>query len=178
MNKKLIKRSCKFCKKGFWIYPSQLKYRPAEFCSKKCFSAYRRKRRERICKICSKKFDGRYSNIRYGYAKYCSKKCMGKAFSGPEGPGWKGGKFTDRQGYIWIHKPEHPMTIKLKTQYILEHRLVMATKLKRNLKSFEHVHHKNGVKNDNRPCNLEILISNPHRGYVKCPHCKKRFLIR
>ena len=89
---------------------------------------------------------------------------------------WKGGRIKDKTGYIQIWKPEHP-NAKI-AGYIHEHRLVMSEYLKRPLESYEFVHHRNGIKDDNRLENLELLTKNVHRGKVKCPYCEKTFTIR
>lgn len=85
-------------------------------------------------------------------------KCCGhrRRLVGPSNPGWKGGKTTDTNGYVVINGPKingfHP-------RRRLEHRLVMERHLLRKLKRHETVHHKNGIRSDNRLRNLELWSS-------------------
>lgn len=80
---------------------------------------------------------------------------------------WKGGKMTDGGGYILIKlfTGDPYFSMANTERYVLEHRLVMAKHLGRNLKRAEVVHHKNGIRDDNRIENLELSPSRSEHGY-------------
>jgi len=96
------------------------------------------------------------------------KSCGGKQASrkrdimGTKHPNWKGGGYRHIEGYRMAYlNPNdsfYPMANGL--NYVLEHRLVIAKRLGRLLLSSEVVHHKNGIKDDNRIENLELTNSN------------------
>jgi hypothetical protein len=62
--------------------------------------------------------------------------------------------YQDRNGYVLLWQPEHPNA--RKHGQVAEHTVVMAEMLGRSLLPNEQVHHKNGIRNDNRPENLEL----------------------
>jgi hypothetical protein len=98
-----------------------------------------------------------------GVSKLCKKHKIQMPRSGPRSgslhKGWKGGRTVNKDGYVEVYSPGHPQA-KKHTHYILEHRLVMEEYLGRFLLRKEVVHHKNGVKTDNRTKNLEVFESN------------------
>lgn len=77
-----------------------------------------------------------------------------KAHKGKRSFAWKGGRIKDKSGYIQIWKPEHPNC--KSAGYLHEHRYIMSEYLGRPLRDGENVHHKNGIRDDNRIENLEL----------------------
>lgn len=73
---------------------------------------------------------------------------------------WKGGKIKHTSGYVRIYSPDH--LFKDNQGYVFEHRLVMEKYIGRYLTKEEHIHHINGIKDDNRIKNLQILSHSEH----------------
>jgi hypothetical protein len=94
---------------------------------------------------------------------------ISKLRKGDKNPRWKGGRYINKDGYV---------NILVEGNYILEHRYLVGNLIGRKLESFEHVHHINGIKNDNRIENLKLVINRRHYGEIKCPKCGWEFLIK
>ncbi len=85
------------------------------------------------------------------------------------------GKYT-KEGYVLVRKKDWPTA--RKDNYILEHRLVMEIHLGRSLNKNEIVHHRNGIRDDNRIENLGLMTTKTHyKGseHIICPHCSRAF---
>ncbi len=93
----------------------------------------------------------------------CSGVISGLANRGTNNPAWKGGR-NKFLGYIRIKLYSDDFFYPMAKQdgYVMEHRLVMAKQLGRNLHPWEIIHHLNGIKDDNRLENLQLISIDKH----------------
>lgn len=79
---------------------------------------------------------------------------------GEEACAWRGGKGIDSEGYVRVHRPEHPRAEK--NGYVREHILVWEQYHQRKVPKGYVIHHLNGIKVDNRPENLVAMPKGKH----------------
>lgn len=112
-----------------------------------------------ICKLCEKKVHAK------GYCRCCYEKIRRRDRGLVKKPithcrRSNGTGTINNGGYVLISIKDHPN--KMPSGRILEHVYVMSNYLGRPLKKEERVHHKNGIRHDNRIENLELwTVSHP-----------------
>ena len=72
-----------------------------------------------------------------------------------------------KSGYVRWHISSGGRTYTLG----FEHRILVEWNIGRPLSADETVHHKNGIKDDNRLENLEVVAGYHPPGSTVCPHC-------
>lgn len=121
-----------------------------------------------VCLFCGKEFPRIKCHMHNPNKPFCCPSHANKynkgtlGLVGDKASGWKGGKRKSGRGYISVWDPTHPNANK--GGCILEHRLVMEKLIGRPLLQQETVHHKNGIRNDNRPENLELWTTQHGKG--------------
>ena len=104
----------------------------------------------------------------------CGRQMGGGGFGiGEKNLNWKNGRMETRKGYILVklYSDDFFYSMAMRSGYVLEHRLVVAKALGRNLHRWEIVHHKHDRypkgskkdKQDNRyPENLQLVSDDRH----------------
>ena len=102
-------------------------------------------------------------SLRSGHTSSCGclKLELQRKRRGSLNPNWKGGRHIDDKGYVRVKNVNYPMK---RAFYALEHVVIMATHLGRPLLPHENVHHKNGIRDDNRIENLELWTTKQPSG--------------
>jgi hypothetical protein len=133
-------KECPICHKVF--HPASA---VRKTCSYECADQIRRTaKRNTQCETCGKKLNPSC----HPRTRFCSTSCSARnrnhkgSFHKPNGA-----KRPHTSGYIQI---------KHNGQWVMEHRLAMEQTLGRPLLKTDRVHHMNGVRDDNRPENLEL----------------------
>jgi hypothetical protein len=105
---------------------------------------------EKFCAECGKAF-----NVSGNRQKCCSKKCgyANRSKSYPPYNKGTGKPYKNKKGY---------MVSKIEGKEYKTHRLIMEAHLGRKLEPREDVHHINGIKDDNRIENLEVIDHGSH----------------
>ena len=115
-----------------------------------------------LCKHCGTQFLDRAHGLRSRI--YCSRRCANFATPSRSRLGEPGDRkfIANKSGYVILTNERGFKQF--------EHRAVMEQMLGRKLRPWpaETVHHKNGIKHDNRPENLELWSSNHGSGQRMC----------
>lgn len=179
--------TCVQCGADFRVPPSRAA--TATTCSHKCAVVQRGKSIERKVQLVCKGCGGEFLVPRCHAERrvFCSRGCMEASPSikglkagrtGTKNPAWVGGRYTRRDGYVYVTAPDHPFAAP--SGHVLEHRLIMERWLNENeprspflvevdgnryLSRDYHVHHKDEIKTHNSIDNLQCMTPADHRAY-------------
>lgn len=118
------------------------------------------------CPVCKEDFPA----ITNGISRFCSRTCANRNTIKIRRPRIDtkhpdrvkiAGQYIDSHGYVQVYRPDHPYAA---GDCVKQHRLVMEAHLGRYLERNESVHHKNGVRHDNRLENLELWVKTQPSG--------------
>lgn len=126
-----------------------------------CGRMFRPSSRHLRCPACRAKTTCSCGRAKQAKSAQCSEcRSVAKEANG----NWKGGRTRHKAGYVMVRMPDHPRAGR--SPYVFEHILVVEGVLGRYLGPDETVHHRNGIRDDNRPENLE-LWTKPHPAGIR-----------
>ncbi len=168
---------CHTCGISFKNFPSNIRKNKNTYCSRKCHYEKRSENNKTNCISCKIDLDPLRKGFYKDYCKNCYNKDLflknsskqikenerslrdyrkkkGYALDTPMLKNKNGSGYISRDGYKYYQRIDHPNADKCGK--VAEHTLVMTEYLGRSLIKGENIHHKNGIRNDNRIDNLEL----------------------
>lgn len=156
-----------YCSKGC-VYASRRIYasrkEKSRVLAKRHYDMWRKRTPKRNCLVCLALYSPTLKNQRF-----CSKSCSNK-YRYKNNESWRkkllnnflySGRFRDKDtGYIWVYAPSHPKASN--RGFVYEHRVTAEKYIGRYLKNSEVVHHINGIRDDNRIENLQVIVAGEH----------------
>lgn len=137
-------KKCRFCEHEF------LPKKDGNYCSSKCYQRYwQNSLKITNPLIWKKRLEDQRTRKRAAVRKRRGLPLDAPTLTPQNGKHWK-----MKDGYKQLLLKDHPNTSK--SGYVMEHIVVMGNFLGRPLKNGETVHHKNGIRHDNRIENLEL----------------------
>ena len=162
----MMEYTCKQCGRQFEDKPSRKRI----YCSKTCHDEAQSQKVEVQCYVCKKKIAVPPSKLKFE-KHFCGNECRQTWLAEERS------KELNVKGHSKGHKAPHltrlnrernpklavePDAVIRGTYESKKHRRTMERIIGRKLKAYEDVHHINGIRNDNRPENLQIMNHSDH----------------
>lgn len=161
---------CEICGETIYVKAWQDNLGFGRFCSRACKDVWwARNGRNEACEWCGTVMRLRPSSKR----RFCSWDCQKEGRRTNALDRVHNGRrvHRDSHGYIRVWQPDHPNSYE---GWVLEHRWVVEQQLGRFLTREEQIHHINGMKDDNRPENLQLVSAVEHHAITTAESVARR----